>query len=167
MIFNEKEYNKAYSREYNRKNRVILREKKKLQIANNPEYAASLRLSKKNWRDNNKGYMNKYNKNRRNNDLSFKLRMSLRSRLYKAVKGLVKQGSAITDLGCSLEEFKIYIQNKFTAWMTWENYGEWELDHIVALAKFDLTNREEFVKACHYTNYQPLWKAHNRAKRDK
>lgn len=161
------EKQKEYMREYNRKNRASLREKKKQQIANNPEYAASLRRSKKAWRDKNKGYTNEYNKKRKAIDPIFKLRMYLRSRLHKAVRNLTKQGSAVKDLGCTLEEFKIHIENKFTTLMTWENYGEWELDHIIALAKFDLSIREEYAKACHYTNYQPLWKADNRAKRDK
>ena len=143
-----------------------MREKKKQQIANNPKYAASLKQSKAKWRLNNKGYMNNYNKNRKANDPCYKLRMYLRSRLNKAVRGIVKQGSAVKDLGCTIEFFKDYIENKFTELMSWENYGEWELDHIIALSKFDLTDPLQFRQACHYTNLQPLWKADNRAKRD-
>lgn len=49
--------------------------------------------------------------------------------------------------------------------MTWENWGAWQLDHIRELALFDLTDRAQFLEACHYTNYQPLWMADNLAKR--
>ena len=51
--------------------------------------------------------------------------------------------------------------------MTWDNYGEWEIDHVYPLAKADLTNAEEFMRVCHYSNLQPLWKPENRAKKDK
>ena len=53
--------------------------------------------------------------------------------------------------------------------MTWKNYGHdtWHLDHIIPLYKFDLTNKKQFLKACHYTNYQPLWAIHNYQKNKK
>ncbi len=161
-----KEEQRAYMREYGRINANKLNEQRKLRIINNPAYANSIKLSRAKWVLKNKGYFNIYNKKRKTVDPAFKLRMYLRSRVNKAIRGIVKQGSAVNDLGCSIQEFKKYIERQFTGWMCWATYGEWELDHIIALSKFDLTNKEQFAKACHYTNYQPLWKSDNRAKRN-
>lgn len=156
-----------YMRDYWRKNKEILREKKKLQIANNPKYAASLKRSKANWRKNNPHYTREYNKRRKSIDPCFKLRMGMRTRIYQALKGFNKSSSVLKLLGCSIEEFKIYIEKQFKKGMNWENHGEWELDHIFPLAKFNLTRKTHLAKAFHYKNYQPLWKIENRIKRDK
>lgn len=101
-----------------------------------------------------------------------KLASRLRSRLYSALIGKIKKGSAVKDLGCSIEEARIYIESKFytcptsNRQMTWNNYGNggWEIDHIIPLSKLDLTNLEEFKKGCHHTNLQPLWCSENRKK---
>ena len=73
------------------------------------------------------------------------------------------------SIGCSIPEFKFYIEGKFSDGMTWENYGYhgWHLDHIIPLAFYDLSNREQFLKAVHYTNLQPLWARDNFAKSGK
>jgi hypothetical protein len=58
---------------------------------------------------------------------------------------------------CSIKYFKRYIEKKFYGGMTWNNYGKyWQLDHVVSLWKFDLTNRKQFLKAVNYKNIQPL-----------
>jgi hypothetical protein len=51
--------------------------------------------------------------------------------------------------------------------MSWANYGLWQIDHIQPLVAFDLTDREQFLKACNYTNLQPLWTIENLSKRSK
>ena len=48
---------------------------------------------------------------------------------------------------------------------TWDNWGvTWHLDHIKPLASFDLTDRAQFLLACHYSNLQPLLIAEHKAK---
>lgn len=95
-----------------------------------------------------------------------KLRRAMRDRLRKAIKFNYRAGSAISDLGCSLAEFKAHIAAKFVDGMSWDNWGKytWHLDHIKPLCSFDLTVREQFLQAFHYTNYQPLWALDNHKK---
>jgi phage-related minor tail protein len=107
-----------------------------------------------------------YENNKRKNDINYKLACGLRGRLNKALRGNQKSGSAVRDLGCSIPELKSYLESKFQEGMTWENYGYWgwHIDHIIPLDLFDLTNRKQFLKACHYTNLQPLWAEKNYTK---
>lgn len=84
---------------------------------------------------------------------------NLRERFGKAFKNNYKTGSAVRDLGCTIEQFKVYLEEQFQEGMTWDNYGVtedgsegWHIDHIKPLAEFDLTNKEEQLEAVHYTN---------------
>ena len=87
----------------------------------------------------------------------------------RIIKNNQKTGSAVGELGCTIDEFKVYIENKFQEGMSWENWKHdgWHLDHIKPLSSFDLTDREQFLEACHYTNLQPLWGWQNMQKHDK
>ena len=95
---------------------------------------------------------------------NLKIKNNLRSRVSHAIAGRCKYGSAIRDLGCSIEELRKYLEYQFQPGMSWDNYGEWEIDHISPLAIYNLSDHSEFKKACHYTNLQPLWKSDNRKK---
>jgi hypothetical protein len=90
-----------------------------------------------------------------------KLKAILRKRINKLIKRTTKVGSAVVDLGCTVEELKKYLESKFSVEMDWTNHGfgegKWQIDHIKPLCGFDLTDRNQFLEACHYTNLQPLW----------
>jgi hypothetical protein len=82
--------------------------------------------------------------------------------------GKVKHASHIKDLGCSLEELKVYLESKFQDGMSWENYGTvWEIDHIKPLSRYDLTDCRIQAELVHYTNLQPLLIEENRKKGNK
>jgi hypothetical protein len=98
---------------------------------------------------------------RRQNSLNERIKHNIRVRINKAIKGINKAGSAVEELGCSIEEFKIYIQNRLSPGMSWDNYGEWHIDHITPLNSFDLTDPKQFKIACHHTNLSPLWAEDN------
>ena len=112
---------------------------------------------------------NKYVKIKYKIDINFRLRMILRSRLRSAIKNNQKVGSAVKDLGCRVSDLKTHLENQFYLHpatkekMTWNNHGYygWHIDHIIPLSSFDLTDRGQFLKACHYTNLQPLWMKDN------
>lgn len=111
---------------------------------------------------------NDYCKHRRETDIQYHLAFNLRRRLNVALRKNYKAGSAVSDLGCSMEQFKLYLESKFQAGMTWDNYGkEWHIDHIRPLANYDLTDRQVFLQLAHYTNLQPLWAADNIRKSNK
>lgn len=103
----------------------------------------------------------KYQKDKIKNDINFKIARRLRGRLHKVLNGRYKSGSAVNDLGCTLNYLKKYFDDMFSDGMTWSNYGEWHIDHIRPLCSFDLTDREQFLEACNYKNLQPLWAKDN------
>jgi hypothetical protein len=105
-----------------------------------------------------------YQRKRLASDPGYRLSHALRTRLTRAIKSCFKDGSAVRDIGCSIPELKSYIEARFRPGMTWENHGEWHIDHIVPLSRFDLSDRKQLLVACHYTNLQPLWAADNLSK---
>ena len=106
-------------------------------------------------------------KERMKTEISYRLAYYLRVRLNKALKGNYKSGSAVRDLGCSVEELKIHLESLFQDGMNWENHGQWHIDHKKPLDSFDLTYRKQLLEACHYTNLQPLWAKDNLKKSNK
>jgi hypothetical protein len=109
---------------------------------------------------------------RRKEDLDFRLRQALRSRLSVAVRGNFKSGSAVRDLGCTIPELRVWLEAKFYPRpetgevMSWSNYGRhgWHVDHKRPLVSFDLTDREQLLEACNFKNLQPLWGEDNISK---
>jgi hypothetical protein len=97
-------------------------------------------------------------------NVQYRLSRLLRSRLKHALAGNFKTGSAVKALGCSLEQLRTHLESLFAPGMSWENAGEWHIDHIRPLAAFNLQDPAQFATACHFTNLQPLWGPDNLAK---
>jgi len=146
-------------RKWRETNRDREREMARLRYKLNPEKYDLIRRA---WIDRTRDQRNKYYRDRRESDPDFKLRWYLRTGIRRALKKGQKAGSAVRDLGCTIPELWEHLEVRFVPGMTKENYGPvWHIDHIIPLASFDLTDREQFLKAAHYTNLQPLFAEEN------
>jgi hypothetical protein len=107
-----------------------------------------------------------YIKNKRKNDINYKIKDNIRRRINYAIKHSKKSDSSKELLGCTLDQFKKYIESLWLDGMGWHNYGKegWHLDHILPCASFDLTDPEQQKKCFHYSNIQPLWARDNWSK---
>ena len=97
-------------------------------------------------------------------DPNFRLRMLLSARIRGALKGTInKTASAVSLLGCSIPEYRTYLEARFKLGMNWNNWGPngWTIDHIRPCASFDLTDESNQRKCFHYTNTRPLWAIEN------
>ena len=179
--------NKEEVREYQRVYRENNKEKLKLYFKkrrSDPANKKRLLDMQRNWHARNKEKMRAYNKEykeknkkkllaqsreRYKTNPQEKLSVILRTRLRRAIKKNNHGGSAIRDLGCTVEELKQHLERQFLEGMTWDNwsfYG-WHLDHIKPLCSFDLQDRNQFLEAVHYSNLQPLWAHDNLTKHGK
>lgn len=166
---------------YNNREEILIKAKKYRK-----ENLESLAIKQKERHQKNKEERNKQNKiwriknrekittqrtNRYKVDLNFKLKKVLRGRIWAVLRGLNKSKTTQDLLGCSIEELKQHLQSRFTKGMTWNNYGRgadtWQIDHIKACAKFDLSKPSEQQVCFHYTNLQPLWTIDNIKKSNK
>ncbi len=102
------------------------------------------------------------NKQRRTTDPAFKLISIRRGRRNKILKGLIKNSSK-EDLGCTVQEWRDYLESKFQPGMSWTNHTHdgWHLDEIIPCSAWDMSDPDH-QKACfHYFNSQPLWAKDN------
>lgn len=104
------------------------------------------------------------------NDLDYRIKGKLRNHINRMIRMArqKKNGRRTTMfLGVPMAIAKQRIESRFRDGMTWDNHGElWEIDHIVPLSHFDLTNEYQLLMANHISNLQPLLKKENREKSD-
>lgn len=107
---------------------------------------------------------------KRKEDVLYKLKGNIKCLIHQSFRRnkYIKRNRTEQILGCSIEQFRIYLENKFESWMSWENYGlyngqlnfGWDIDHIISLS--NAKTEEDVIKLNHYTNLQPLCSKINR-----
>jgi hypothetical protein len=107
-----------------------------------------------------------YNNEKYREDINYRLGKTIRNRMGKTLRGEIKSSSSFDYTGCSIDFLRKWLENQFTEGMTWENMGEWHVDHILPCASFNLEIEENKYICFNYRNLQPLWGADNLSKRD-
>jgi hypothetical protein len=111
-------------------------------------------------------YQRSYYKEKYGKNIRYTIIRQIRSRFRDALKTRRIHGSAVKNLGCTIEELIIHLESQFQNGMNWENHKlhGWHIDHIKPISAFDLSNPKDVAQACHYTNLQPLWANENLTK---
>ena len=113
---------------------------------------------------------------RRQNDILFKLRHNISSLIRNSFKATSYKKNTKTEqiLGCTFNQFKEHLESQFESWMNWNNRGlyngepnyGWDIDHIVPNSSGETL--EDIIRLNHYTNLKPLCSYINRdVKRNK
>ncbi len=107
-------------------------------------------------------------------DPSKKIKQRISNRIHKwlKTKGEKKHNTTQILLGCSKNFLRKHIEEQFYDHpisgekMSWKNYTHkgWHIDHKIPLASFNMLDKKQVNKACHYSNLQPLWAEENLAK---
>lgn len=124
------------------------------------------------WYSKNKDVRNKhhiiYIRNRRQNDIEFKIYSNIQSRIYTALKNSEKYNTTIEIIGCSIKFYKMWLEYQFDEKMNWDNHGDyWHIDHVKPCASFNLLNEVEVKECFNWKNVRPIEKTLNLIKNDK
>jgi hypothetical protein len=141
----------------------------------NAEHQSELKKYRAEYRKKNKTNIAKKTKDKRNGDLSLKLRSNISSNINQSIKksNSSKGGnSCLKHLEYSMEDLKKHLEDNFESWMTWENYGRynakwddndeltwtWNIDHIIPQSDLAYTDMddENFKKCWGLENLRPF-----------
>ncbi len=147
-----------YRKEYNIKNKSRRDDNQKKYASKNRE---SLRL---------------YSKNKYKTDINYRISSCLRANLRHSFNSqrAIKSSNTIKLLGCTIDDLMIHLEEQFYdrsngEKMSFDKFGRYgiHIDHIKPLSSFDLTDLDQQIEACHYSNLQPLWAEDNLRKSDR
>ena len=170
------EKNKEASRKWRAKDpekaRKYNTQKNRIWRANNPEKP---REASRKYREANPEYQRKWNaanperikkcrrewrKHKHETDPNWKLTQNMRSGMNSALAGRSKSAPTMKIIGCTAEALFKHLLSCASRepWMTRENYGKggWDVDHIIAVQKWDYNCPLQFVLCWDKSNLQPM-----------
>lgn len=163
---NEKK--KTYRKENATKIKMYANAHKEEQQAYRELHKEELKEYQKNYRKNNKEKIKEYYKTKYKTDIQYKLKNDYLHLVERVIRNQKTTPKEEEILGCDYQTFRSHIESKFDKEMNWDNYGVkgWQIDHIIPISSFDLTDIEQVKKCFNYKNSQPLWANVNKRKFD-
>jgi 5-methylcytosine-specific restriction endonuclease McrA len=94
-----------------------------------------------------------------------RISLSVSRRIWEVLRGVEGKQSRRWEslVGYTKEELMAHLERQFLRGMSWDNYGEWHVDHIVPLSSFNFASAAdpEFKRAWALSNLRPLWASEN------
>lgn len=82
------------------------------------------------------------------------------------ITGKRKARKTTDILGYTKQDLEAHISAQFKDGMSWKNYGEWHIDHIIPVSELVKCGVTDPAKINALSNLQPLWAKENLEKRD-
>lgn len=155
-----REKSRAIKAAWKKRNPDVVRRHAREAARRDPEKQAARKLA---YRAENRHVERAYLRKRRAENPLQKLHDSMGNR-FRDVLRSNKGGRSWKHLaGYDVHQLKARLESLFLEGMTWENYGEWHIDHIRPVASFDFSvDLIQTVRACWaLSNLQPLWALDN------
>ena len=97
--------------------------------------------------------------NWQNRSLEQKLHDAIRSKVWRQLRTGKGGKRTFWLLGYSVDELRLHLEMQFADGMSWDNWGEWEIDHKRPCSSFTIASSEDSaLRECWaLSNLQPLW----------
>lgn len=88
----------------------------------------------------------------------FKLKKNVSCMIYQKLKHNKGGKSILHFLPFTIPELKLHLEKQFESWMSWQNYGQWHIDHIIPQSFFNYTSFSDpkFKECWSLSNLRPL-----------
>ncbi len=153
-----------FSARYYANNKEAAKESRQRWIAANP---AKHRQVLRSWYERNRAKVAKAARERRNSSPAKVLHCRVSSRIRQQLRERKNWASTVGIVGYTMEELRQHLERQFLRGMSWENMGQWHIDHIVPLSSFtgiDSFDSPELKAAWALPNLRPMWAQDNRKK---
>lgn len=121
------------------------------------------------WRkanpEKNAATLNKSRKKRRSR-IAVQLHDRIGSQIRYALKS-AKKAKTFDIVGYSVNDLKEHLERQFLPRMSWSNFGEWHIDHIVPISAFIVEDEGAAREVWALPNLRPLWAKDNLSKHAK
>jgi hypothetical protein len=98
-------------------------------------------------------------KRRISEDPKYKLSLSMSRSINNSIHHGKNKRKWEALVGYTKEELTTHLEKQFKKDMTWENYGEWHIDHIIPRSVFNYTLPDDldFKRCWSLKNLRPMW----------
>jgi len=164
------ENNSEKIKSYYEKNKTIILIKKKIYKQKNAE---AISIYNKKYKEKNREKINKQRQERYHKDVFYRLRNIISTTIRSYLYSNKSNNSIYNYLPFTIQELKQHLESQFESWMTWENYGRyniknwndndsstwtWNIDHIIPQSKLPYISMEDdnFKQCWSLNNLRPL-----------